>query len=76
MCFGPFAQRPASIPAPPPLPPPLPPPPTPADPQVALARTRQRSRAALAGGRAGLIQTSSLGLLAPAQTAKKTVVGT
>ena len=70
MCFGS-----SSAPAVPPLPPPLPPPPTAADPEVARARTRQRERAALAG-RGGTIKTSGLGLLAPADTARKTVVGT
>ena len=74
MCFGPFAQKPAAI-TPVELPPKVSPPPTPADPQVALARGRQRSRAALAGGRGGTITTAGLGLLAPAQTALKTLVG-
>lgn len=65
----------ASAPAPPPLPPPLPPPPTPADPEAVRFRLQARQRAALAGSRAGTIKTSGLGLLAPAETAKKTVVG-
>ena len=72
MCFG--GSQPASqVPA---LPPPLPPPPTAADPQVARSRLQSRQRAALAGGRAGTIKTSGLGLLAPAETAKKSVTGT
>lgn len=74
MCFGPFNSRLPSN-APPPLPPPLPAPPTPADPAVAQSRVRERQRAALAG-RGGTIATSGLGLLAPASTAGKTVVGT
>lgn len=65
-----------SFPTPPALPPAPPPPPTPADPEVARARARQRERAALAGRRQGTIQTSGLGLLTPASTAKKTLVGT
>lgn len=62
-------------PAVPPLPPPLPPPPTAADPAVAQARTRQRQRAGLAGGRQSTVLTSGLGLLTPAGTAKKTLLG-
>lgn len=73
MCFiGGSFERAAALS----VPPALPPPPTAADPEVARARSRQRERAALAGGRQGTVQTSGLGLLTPASTAKKTLVGT
>lgn len=71
MCF--FSSP--SAPAPPPLPPPLPAVPTPADPVVGQARTRQRQRAALAGGRRSTILTGGRGLLTPADTARKTILG-
>jgi hypothetical protein len=64
-----------SAPAVPALPPALPPLPTPADPEVAASRSRQRQRAGLAG-KGGTVKTGGLGLLAPAETARKTVVGT
>ncbi len=77
MCFFSSPSTPAVPPLPPPLPPPPPPPvtPTAADPAVAAARTRQRQRANLAGGRQSTILTSGLGLLTPAGTAKKTLLG-
>ncbi len=77
MCIFGSPKPPAVPPLPPPLPPPPPPPSTPtaADPAVAAARLRQRQRAALAGGRQSTITTSGLGLLTPAGTAKKTILG-
>ena len=78
MCIFGSPSTPAAPPLPPPLPPPPPPPATPtaADPAVAQARTRQRQRAGLAGGRGSTVLTSGLGLLTPAGTVKKTLLGT
>lgn len=74
----------SSTPAPPPLPP-LPPPlppvvqpppsPTPVDEEVIRSRQLQRQRAALAGRRASTTSFGVTGLLRPADTAKKTLVG-
>ena len=75
MCIGPLAPN---APATPSLPPALPaarPPPTPADPEVGLARQRERRRAALASG-SRVILTSGQGLQTQATTAPKTLLGT
>lgn len=60
-----------SVQAPPPLPPPAPPPPTEVEPEVRKARAKNRSAAALAGGRQSTILTSSQGLTAPTEAGKQ-----
>lgn len=54
---------------------PAPPVPTEKTPDVKKASDAERKKAALAGGRAATIKTSSQGLLAPANTARKTLLG-
>lgn len=72
MCFGSSPRA----PAPPALPPAPPAPPTPQDPSVTKAKLRNKQVAALAAGRSSTILTSGLGLTTPANTAKKSLLGT
>ena len=62
------------LPAPPPLPPEAAPAPTQADPSVQRARDDERRRAG-ATGRQSTILTSPGGLLTPATTTRKTLLG-
>ena len=62
-----------ALPKPAPLPAPLPPTPTLGDPAVAKARS-QKSLLAAAMGNQGIL-TSPQGLMAPASTAQKTLLG-
>ncbi len=73
MCVGPFAPKATSSPALPPLPPPASAPPTLLG-DAGAARGREKRRAALAGGSKSIL-TSPQGLLTPASTAKKTLLG-
>jgi hypothetical protein len=63
----------AKMPKPPKPPAPLPPTPTAAEPAVSSAYSDARRRAIAAGARS--IQSSSQGITAPADTAKKTLLG-
>jgi len=69
MCLGS-----SSPPPPPPLPPPAPLP-RPVDEAVRRGREDERRRAALASGIGASNKTGGQGLLASAQTAKKTLLG-
>jgi hypothetical protein len=62
---------------PPPPPPPAPPPeaPKPADPATKAARTAEKRTAAQMAGRKGTILTGSRGVLAEADTSRKTLLG-
>lgn len=57
------------------MPPPPPPPPTVADYNVTAAKTAQSKAAAGAVGQQDQIKTSGQGVLAPARTTKKSVLG-
>jgi hypothetical protein len=71
MCIG----KAPSVPAPPPPPEPPKDPPKKADPEVRAARTKERTRAALAQGRDSDILVGPLGLDTPALTSKKKLLG-
>jgi len=62
-------------PAPPPLPPPAPAPATKADPAVKRARTESQKKSRSMSGDAATQLTGPRGLMAPANTANKTLLG-
>jgi hypothetical protein len=64
-----------SSPKPPPPPAPPPAPPTQASPAVQAARDDERKRARLAAGRASTILTGAQGVMAPAETGGKSLLG-
>ena len=64
-----------SVQAPPPPPPAPPPPPTEVEPEVRKARAKNRTAAALAGGRASTILTGSQGLSTPSADGAKQLLG-
>ena len=70
MCLS--SPKPPPPPAPP-VPPPVPP--KPADPATKAKRTAERRTAAQMAGRSGTILTGSRGVLAQADTSKKSLLG-